>query len=417
MNGLETAIRSALARSDRSNAETRARIYQSARQALETGLRKQNITDPRILGEQRQRLEQMIQAIEQQELADLGAVAAPVAPAAAPAAPVVPSQGRREPTMDMPAPAAPPQPQPTAGVRAEPRMDAHIEPRPAMREPSLDEPQFERPVPPPVRTAPVNGAGDLGGVKAERDDWLDAPASAAPAPGAPSMEVRADKPLRQRKPKRRIISRLFVTATLLAGVATAGWWVYSSGLLTTIVEQATSTSNPPPTAEAEDFTGGEVASPLDPQQGFSSDWISVFEPAQSAAITAHESVSVEPVTASDGSAVRVTSRSAGEEGEIEIPVPVEVMRDMVGKTSTIALTLQAVGDKPVQISVDCNFDMLGSCPRHRFTLHPEKSDVLLRVAFDQSLAPSKPGVLTVNGDIAGSGLAVNLYSVRVLPGQ
>lgn len=415
MNGLETAIRSALARSDRSNAETRARIYQSARQALETGLRKQNITDPRILGEQRQRLEQMIQAIEQQELAELGAVAAPVAPAAAPAAPVAPSQGRREPTMAMPAAAPPPKPQANTGVRAEPRMDAPVEPRSAMREPSLDEPQFERPVPPPVRSAPGNGAGDLGGMKAERDDWLDAPATAAA--GAAPVEVRADRAMRQRKPKRRIISRLFVTATLLAGVATAGWWVYSSGLLTTAMERATSTSNPPPTAEAEDFTGGEVATPLDPQQGFSSDWISVFEPDQSASISAHEDVVVEPVTASDGRAVRITSRSPDEDGEIEIPVPVEVMRDMVGKTSTIALTLQAAGDNPVQISVDCNFDMLGSCPRHRFTLHPEKSDVLLRVAFDQSLAPSKPGILTLNGDIAGGGQAVNLYSVRVLPGQ
>ena len=39
MSGLETAIRNALARSERANAEVRARIYQSARNALEAGLR------------------------------------------------------------------------------------------------------------------------------------------------------------------------------------------------------------------------------------------------------------------------------------------------------------------------------------------------------------------------------------------
>ncbi|MGO7623917.1 regulator, partial [Rhizobium ruizarguesonis] len=41
MSGLETAIRNALENSDRDNPEVRGRIYKSARQALEAGLRKQ----------------------------------------------------------------------------------------------------------------------------------------------------------------------------------------------------------------------------------------------------------------------------------------------------------------------------------------------------------------------------------------
>ena len=57
MSGLETAIRNALERSERTNAESRARVYQSARQALETGLRKQNIDDPEAINYQRRRLE------------------------------------------------------------------------------------------------------------------------------------------------------------------------------------------------------------------------------------------------------------------------------------------------------------------------------------------------------------------------
>ncbi|MHC2416358.1 hypothetical protein ACVMB2_000210 [Sinorhizobium meliloti] len=60
MSGLETAIRNALERSDRSNAEIRARIYQSARQALENGLQKQQIEDPEVISVQRQRLEAVI---------------------------------------------------------------------------------------------------------------------------------------------------------------------------------------------------------------------------------------------------------------------------------------------------------------------------------------------------------------------
>ena len=69
MSGLETAIRSALDRSDRTNPEIRARIYQSARQALEAGLRKQDITDVNVIAAQRQRLEATIREIEAEERA------------------------------------------------------------------------------------------------------------------------------------------------------------------------------------------------------------------------------------------------------------------------------------------------------------------------------------------------------------
>ena len=67
MSGLETAIRNALEKSDRSNAEVRARIYQSSRQALEAGLRKQGIDDPQVVSQQRQRLEGLIHQIENEE--------------------------------------------------------------------------------------------------------------------------------------------------------------------------------------------------------------------------------------------------------------------------------------------------------------------------------------------------------------
>ncbi|MGG2475119.1 hypothetical protein ACNVD4_07100, partial [Rhizobium sp. BR5] len=67
MSGLETAIRNALEKSDRSNAEVRARIYQSSRQALEAGLRKQGIDDPQVVSQQRQRLESLIHVIENEE--------------------------------------------------------------------------------------------------------------------------------------------------------------------------------------------------------------------------------------------------------------------------------------------------------------------------------------------------------------
>ena len=73
MSGLETAIRNALARSERANAEVRARIYQSARNALEAGLRKQEIHDRATITAQRHRLEAAIHQIEAEERAQLAA--------------------------------------------------------------------------------------------------------------------------------------------------------------------------------------------------------------------------------------------------------------------------------------------------------------------------------------------------------
>ncbi len=64
---LETAIRNALERPDRSDPDLRARVYQSARHALENGMKKQGVTDIDIIVEQRQRLEALIQAIEAEE--------------------------------------------------------------------------------------------------------------------------------------------------------------------------------------------------------------------------------------------------------------------------------------------------------------------------------------------------------------
>jgi hypothetical protein len=102
---------------------------------------------------------------------------------------------------------------------------------------------------------------------------------------------------------------------------------------------------------------------------------------------------------------------------VEVTVPTEILREMAGRTSTIALTVQSTDDKPVQISVECDFPRMGDCPRHRFTVNPQKLDALFRVSFDNGMAPSTPGRLLINADLAGGGRGVNLYAIRILPGQ
>jgi hypothetical protein len=93
------------------------------------------------------------------------------------------------------------------------------------------------------------------------------------------------------------------------------------------------------------------------------------------------------------------------------------LQELVGKSSTIALTVQSATEKPVQFSVRCDFASLGACARHRFSARQERADVLLRVTFEGSAAPNGPGRLLLNTGLDGGGQSILLDSVRVLPGQ
>lgn len=396
MSGLETAIRNALERSDRANAETRARVYQSARQALETGLSKQNIDDPEAINYQRRRLEALIHSIEQEERTRL--------------------EVRPEPTVQQPviqpasvAPTPSVTPDPVAATSPD-RHAGRVEPGftsmdpPVDRASDQDEPSFDDEVEMSPRVARDAHANDEG----------------------PMPDMRSERPLKAPRRRRGLVARLLILSVFVATLGIGAWWVYSSGLLLSDAERDTSVPNPPPRVESEDFT--EVPEPaasqpaagpqaLDARGGFSDDWIEVFEPQQVSAIRPRANALVDIVTASDGNAAQVVSRSRDAAGAVEVTVPAEVLREMAGRTSTIALTLQSADDNPVQISVECDFPRMGDCPRHRFTVNPQKLDALFRVSFENGMAPSTPGRLLINADIEGGGRGVNLYAIRVLPGQ
>lgn len=386
MSGLETAIRSALERSDRANAEIRARIYQSARHALEGGLRKQNINDPETVAQQRHRLETVIHGIEQEER---GRLATP---------------GRTEPEV----PAMDGQPTGRHDRQDPPPVDDHGDDRGM----ELRAERHREPAP----------SHDISDLRAERDsrtfdeqDIVQTPSAATTHPQ--SLDIRPEAVIHHKKRRRGFFSRLFIFTVLLVTVGMGAWWIYTSGLLMTAAERDTSVPNPPPHAEEEDFSGNATPQPQPLDQGFSDEWIEVFTPKQIEAVKPRGNALVDVVTTGDGPAVQLTSRSADADGSVAITIPVDVLRDMAGRVSTIALTLQSASDKPVQISVECNFDRLGDCSRHRFTVNPEKADILFQISFERAITPGTPGQLLINGDLSGQGQGVNLYSVRVLPGQ
>ncbi|MBY3186223.1 regulator [Rhizobium laguerreae] len=399
MSGLETAIRTALENSDRDNPEVRARIYQSARQALEAGLRKQDITDTEVVAHHRHRLESTIHAIEGEERDRLHPRQRP------PEVPVPP-------VVEMPAPPVP------RGDVAD--IDSLIDNPVPVGETRTPGVAFSR-----------GDESSLHDVHAGNADHL----AAAPvgeerlARGqrATNMDFRPERAAGRRKP-RKFFSRLLVWCVLLAFIGIGAWWAHTSGLLMTAAERDTSVANPPASTQPEDFTGdddsaGNAAShtdqpvTIDPQNSFSADWIPLFKPEEADKITSGPRARIEKITENDGPAVRLISESGAADGNVSISVPPSVLQQLAGKSSTIALTLQSTTDEPTQITVECNFQTLGNCARHRFTVTREKSDALLQVKFDRSLAPNSPGTLTINSDLDGKARGINLFAIRILPGQ
>ncbi|WP_414815691.1 regulator [Rhizobium sp. IY2] len=395
MSGLETAIRTALENSDRDNPEVRARIYQSARQALEAGLRKQDITDTEVVAHHRHRLESTIHAIESEERDRLHPRQRP------PEVPVPP-------VVEMPAP---------------PVHRDEVD--------DIDSPAVSGETRAPEVSFGRRDEASLDDVHAGSGDHL----AAAPvgeerlARGqrATNMDFRPERAAGRRKP-RKFFSRLLVWCVLLAFIGIGAWWAHTSGLLLTAAERDTSVANPPASTQPEDFTGnddsaGNTASPtdqpvtIDPQNSFSADWIPLFKPEDADKIQSGPKARTEKITENDGPAIRLISESGAADGNISISVPSSVLQQLAGKSSTIALTLQSTTDEPTQVTVECNFQSLGNCARHRFNVTREKSDALLQVKFDRSLAPNAPGTLTINSDLDDKARGINLFAIRILPGQ
>lgn len=379
MSGLETAIRQALERSERANSETRARIYQSARNALEAGLKKQDVHDPDVIAQQRHRLEGVIHAIELEERASLKAAVS------------VPPPVRVE-TSNAPTPSA--------------ELDHDIHMPSGRNADAADSPVVD---------------GGLSGLRPERRDGPRVAEAAPVQPVAGKRGKAAKAEATAAKPRRRkrgsFLSFVMVITTLVAAVVMGAWWVETSGLLKTAAERDTSVANPPSTVQSEDFDGAAGLKTLGPQSGFSGDWVDVFTPADASNVKAGSRAAADPVSDERGQRLRITSATPDADGNVSIEIPASVLEQISGKTSTVALSVQSDTGKQTQFSVECDFSSLGDCGRHRFTVNEEKNDMLFKVTFDRSLAPSSPGHILINSDVTGAGNSLSVYAVRILPGQ
>lgn len=405
MSGLEQAIRNALDRADRASHDVRSRIYQSARNALETGLRKQEITDLALIVRQRERLEETIRQIEDEELDRLGSIAQvqkvmlETEPEQLDAPAPVAVRMDDEPEIDsVLTPDVRPDP-PASGPETEIQVTLRAEEQRVLTKAHLEEDDILADL----------AAGRDGEAQFDREE--EDPAWAAAGTPAASRVTLARRN-RIGKTGSTIIAA-FVYSVILGFVAAGGWWVYSTGLMQSFVERSGNIPDVTPQVDGGDFD--PAVSPLDPQRGFSVDWMDIYKPG-SGKISGHGNVKVDDVEDSDGKAVLISSTWPDASGEAEIMVPANVLQDLAGKSVIFAITVKTEGDKPTQIYVECDFTTLGGCGRHRYFISQDRADQLFKVDFASKLAPNTDGRILINSDVTGGGGAVRLYGVRVLPG-
>lgn len=395
---MEAAIRGALDRAGNPDATMRARIYQSARQALSRSLERQGLTDPELMRDQSARLEQLIAHVEAEWTNPQVRQPQPAAPAIdpprttlPPAAPVVEpavTAERRDPVLssERPAPVA-------SGERRDPGFG--------------DQPSGQ-----PAFTPAAPGADDGLTIEPHRTE-----PPAAPAP-AQAGAVKPGAARSKSRPKRgglHLVSRLFSAAVIMSFFVMGIWWVIASGAFQSAEQRDTSVPNPPPTVNEDDF---DAAAPrqLNPGAGFTGEWKTAFSPTQQdGEIVTSARAQAEFAGAGENRVLRIVSTAGDSAGEVRIPIDAAVLGDAARQQSIVALTVKAVGNEPTQIYVRCDFPGLGDCGRRRFDVGTAVSDVLFDLKFDGAATPSGDGAIIINSDITGAGHGIDIHAVRIRP--
>ena len=440
---MEAAIRNALSRVENPDETQRARIYQTAREALIRNLESRGITEPEQVQAQTSRLKDLLARLESDYhgQAPLAAHAAPEVTVSPP--PPSPSPTTQDAAPPVGAPTEPRQPAPEihmdhgpAAGRADPVFgfspaDERTE-RDGRFEPTVgDIGDPVAPAPPLIETPSARDAGTAPEVMraaratepAMADDGLTLPPP-PPHRGVPQdddarrsgifsrKKAKADKKPRRRE--RHVFASGFSSLVLLAFLGIGVWWLYDTGAFDP--DWDTSVPNPPPSVSSDDFTGdGSGPRRLNPESGFSGSWTTIYAPRQSDAISSGSLASAEIVSADNGSALKVVSTSGGEDGEVALPIEAAALRELAGRASVIAITVRAAGDEPTAFYVKCDFGTMGDCGRRRFNAESQASDALIEVDFTRALAPNSGGTISINSDVEGHGRAIDLFGIRIRP--
>jgi hypothetical protein len=422
LNGLEAAIRNALERTGNPDAAQRNRVYQSARAAAEKAFAAQQEAGqagPDDIAAQRAGIEAIIERIEYDEAARERRSATPSVEA-----PAISLDGV---TRAEPAPALPPVSEP-APVLVE-------APEPAAAVPPADrtEDRFSEDAAPVSERAAASkkrqeSGGDDLSVVVSRDDRFDGPSHAAPVATASkptstgkswfrtarsAKSAQTSKTTRAAKPRRKrsgLIGLAVQLGLLFGFVALLLWFISLNGGL----EQAGRNLLESGSGMVSGEGGGGPSGQRVGAGQFSGEWTVAFEPGGDELPTAAGAVEFEEIEEDGRPALLITSVSAGEDGELQIPLNETAVELMQAGPVLLALTVHSADDEPTQIYVRCEIAGVGDgCGRRRFDVGNESIDVLFDL--DAQGMSGSDAALILNSDVEGEGKPVTLYSIRLQP--
>ncbi|TNB46034.1 hypothetical protein FF124_20225 [Martelella lutilitoris] len=420
MSGLEQAIRKALESTDREDANQRARIYQSARQALESGLAKQGITDSKAIGRQRRRLDEIITAIEREE-----AEAARQARAARQPRPDVfddPFAVGRVPEGSSRRSSAEPPEEREPSFEPEQPGEPEIEDMAFHTEPQA---HFDYPASPVVepdsrRDADFTEADfavspedrkDSGHLDAGEFSAIDDITAAAEErrpvgktlkaskPKRPKKKQKARRPERTERPprKRGFFARALIAVVVLAFLLFGGWWVVTSNFALNPETLDTAVPNPAPLIEAEDFEGA-------------SSWTAVFQPGGANGLVPGPAAAMANVTVDSLPAVEIASQATGDAGAVTVALPTAVRGMLEEGPVLVEVSVLAPDGGGQQVGIYCADGTIDGCQRHRFT--PSAHRESLVVLLDPSRGGVVPTRLMISSDLSGGGAPLDIFAIR-----
>lgn len=357
MDGIETAIRSALAKGDAGDPKFRERVYLSALQALERSLRANPPADEAVATRRRQMLRERIRHVETE------------------------FQPAAEPVVETPV---------EIKLAAPPVSSAGL-------------PSYS-PEPPPVVVAdevPQRPQGDfVSQLRVTRDQ----------DPDDDGLQVSPDQPVIS-TPRRRPFSWLLSSAVVIAFLAIGGWWLYSSGALIPLSERDGAVPNPPQQLKEDEFKPSQVGTstnePADTQAGT---WLTIFDPSDPTTVTAPSGTTVEVVGEGKDKAIRIAPEAIDSAALFDVGQG--VLDQIAGRKVTFEISALTHEGKDTQMSIQCNFAELGDCGRKRYDVEAARNNFLFEIEMPNRSAGSF-GSISVTPDIAQGKVPVDVFMIRV----
>ncbi len=404
MSAFEQLLRKSLAQQGAGDAQTRAKVYQSARAALSRLLDKQEGLTLDQKSAQLTKLEQDIKKLEAEYQSAPQSAPTSVTVSTPTAAPTLTAATESTPIAPAPVPTAPitaPTTQSRAPISASPNL-------------------------------PPNSSAGVKPVPALQPDLAEETA-------------RSNSKIFDTQNKKRPYAKLLLWTTLAAFLAIGAWWTIEQQLFVPLSERDGSVPNPERSLDSEDFTpeqsntsnndtADQVVEPTTSNDGqtvkdfpkvtesYQTDdkgWINLLDPKDPRGIILDDRGTAEILSENGEQILRLRSfkmdnTSDKKERAIKIEIGDGLAKELAGKTVNVLMILRSSDNDKHRMSVVCAFGALGQCGRRWYQVLPTKRSILIEFDLQKGELQSNSNYILVYTDDQNQGKGVDLYGIKVM---